>query len=84
MSDEELAAVDKALEKHLRELALDEPIARYFTFTHLPDGPMRETSRNLAIIARRTVTEVRPSAERSAGLRKLLEAKDCLVRAVLP
>lgn len=30
------------------------------------------------------VASIPPSAERTAGLRKLLEAKDCLVRAMLP
>lgn len=53
----------------------------YFEFDHLPEGPMRHASakcRELAVLMDEALPE---SAEKTAGLRKLLEAKDCFVRA---
>jgi hypothetical protein len=38
----------------------------------------------LAAVAKVLDSEVPAGAEKSAGMRKLLEAKDCFVRAVLP
>jgi hypothetical protein len=54
---------------------------RYFAYGHLPEG-LAEVSaqfRELAI----NMLLLPDCAERSAGLRKLLEAKDCAVRASL-
>lgn len=59
------------------------PILQYFTFEHLP-RKLRDISRPFSELAHRLVDELPPSAELSAGLRKLLEAKDCAVRAALP
>jgi hypothetical protein len=59
-------------------------ILRYFEYDHLPAGPMREVSRVFHILAN-GLAEITPSgAETTAGLRRLLEAKDCFVRAHLP
>lgn len=59
------------------------PIMKYFEYDHLPVGPLRVTSKAVADLAH-VMDEMLPqSAEKSAGLRKLLEAKDCLVRAAL-
>lgn len=58
------------------------PILRYFTFEHLPEE-LQEISRPFAILAAQ-MAETPRNAETSAGLRKLLEAKDCFVRAALP
>lgn len=58
------------------------PILKYFEFGHLPSN-LREISacvRNLAIAME---NELPPGPEKTAGLRKLLEAKDCFVRAAL-
>lgn len=44
---------------------------------------MRETSQLISHLAYKLEVAVPDSAEKSAGLRKLLEAKDCFVRAVL-
>ena len=60
------------------------PIIRYFAFEHLPDGPMRVTSKMIAAVARTLDSQLPDGPEKSAGLRKLLEAKDCLVRAAMP
>ena len=58
------------------------PILKYFTYAHLPER-LQSVSRPIGDLARQ-MDEVLPNgAEKSAGLRKLLEAKDCLVRALL-
>lgn len=59
------------------------PLGRYFEYAHLPEGEMRNTSRRCAILAAAMDKHLPDSAEKSAGLRKLLEAKDCFVRAAM-
>jgi hypothetical protein len=44
---------------------------------------LREASRPFGHLARLIVTTVPRNPERTVALRKLLEAKDCAVRAVL-
>lgn len=61
----------------------EESILRYFKYEHLK-SPLREISAMFADVAMRMVVELPRCAERTAGLRKLLEAKDCAVRAALP
>lgn len=59
------------------------PILRFFAYDHLPI-PQREISKVLADAAAVLDESIAESAEKSAGMRKLLEAKDCFVRASLP
>lgn len=59
------------------------PILKYFAYEHLP-AHLQEISQPLALLARLMDRTLPDSAEKSAGLRKLLEAKDCFVRAKLP
>lgn len=59
-----------------------ERMLKFFTFWHLPPA-RQETSARFARLACDIVTKTPSSAERTAGLRKLLEAKDCIVRAML-
>ena len=59
------------------------PIMKYFEFAHLPEK-LQEISKPLGELAQKFDTELPDGAEKSAGLRKLLEAKDCFVRAKLP
>ncbi len=57
-------------------------ILRYFEYAHLPEhlqGISRRCS-DVAIVMARELD----GPELTAGLRKLLEAKDCFVRAALP
>lgn len=54
-----------------------------FDFGHLPAGPIRETSRQFCDMAEALVARLPDGPELSAGLRKLLEAKDCFVRAAV-
>jgi hypothetical protein len=58
------------------------PILKYFDYEHLP-LKLQAVSKPFGDLAREMAATLPPSAELSAGLRKLLEAKDCLVRAAL-
>jgi hypothetical protein len=59
------------------------PILRYFEYLHLP-LEQQVVSAHFYKFAHEIEASVPGSAEKSAGLRKLLEAKDCIVRASLP
>lgn len=58
------------------------PIMKYFAYEHLPTH-LQEVSKPIGELARQMDETLPDGAEKSAGLRKLLEAKDCLVRAKL-
>lgn len=59
------------------------PILRYFAYEHLPPH-LQEVSKVFGDLARHLDQSIPDGPEKSAGLRKMLEAKDCLVRAKLP
>lgn len=59
------------------------PIVKFFAYEHLPER-LQTVSKPIGDLARKMDEELPDGAEKSAGLRKLLEAKDCLVRAALP
>lgn len=58
------------------------PILKYFAYEHLPPN-LQAVSKPIGDLARQLDHQLPDCAEKSAGLRKLLEAKDCLVRAAL-
>lgn len=58
------------------------PIMKYFEYEHLPQH-LQDVSKPIGDLAREMDAKLPDGAEKSAGLRKLLEAKDCLVRAKL-
>lgn len=58
-------------------------LMRYFSFSHLPKGDLRDTSEQCFELAQAMDRTLPDCAEKTAGLRKLLEAKDCFVRAAL-
>lgn len=58
------------------------PILKYFRFEHLP-AKLQEVSEPVARLAEAMDVGLPDGPEKSAGLRKLLEAKDCFVRAQL-
>jgi hypothetical protein len=66
-----------------RDAAIVDPILHYFAWRHLP-GNLQTVSKPFAELADVMVRTLPRNAERSAGLRKLLEAKDCAVRALIP
>jgi hypothetical protein len=69
-----MAATDEAVKRY--------PILRYFASDHLPPR-LKLVRQPFADQADWLVMNLPPGPEVSAGLRKLLEAKDCFVRAAL-
>ena len=59
-----------------------EHIMQYFKYDHLPEN-LQEVSKPVAELAKSMAKELPGNPELTAGLRKLLEAKDCFVRAKL-
>lgn len=55
----------------------------YFAHEHLADGPLRQVSSIIGNHARYLDAVLPDGPEKTTGLRKLLEAKDCMVRAAL-
>lgn len=60
----------------------NEPILRYFTWTHLPER-LQKVSKPFAEMAASVILQQPRSPERTVALRKLLECKDATVRAAL-
>ena len=58
------------------------PIMLYFEYAHLPEK-LKAVSKPIGDLAKQLDDTLPDCAEKSAGLRKLLEAKDCMVRAAL-
>lgn len=61
---------------------MNNPIMKYFEYDHLPEH-LQIVSKPFGELAAQMDAMLPQCAETSAGLRKLLEAKDCLVRAAL-
>ena len=55
---------------------------KYFAYAHLP-AHLQAVSKPIGELAQRLEAELPDGPEKSAGMRKLLEAKDCFVRAAL-
>lgn len=64
------------------KLPMGNPIMKHFSFSHLP-AHLQEVSKPIGELATLMNETLPDGAEKTAGLRKLLEAKDCLVRAKL-
>lgn len=58
------------------------PIMEFFVYTHLPEH-LQVISRPFGELAEQLEATLPSNAEKSTALRKLLEAKDCAVRATL-
>jgi hypothetical protein len=59
-----------------------EPMLQFFRYEHLPPH-LRDISKPFGELAQQIVLTLPRNPERSSALRKLLEAKDCAVRAQL-
>lgn len=59
---------------------MENPIMRHFQFSHLPPH-LQAVSEPIGKLAEQMNRDLPDGPEKSAGMRKLLEAKDCLVRA---
>ena len=61
-------------------------VYKYFAYEHLPDK-LQAVSKPFCLLANDMIGSLPPGEggpEVTVGLRKLLEAKDCFVRAALP
>jgi hypothetical protein len=58
-------------------------LAKFFSFTHLGRDDLQKISQQCCLLAEVMLNELADGPELTAGLRKLLEAKDCFVRAAL-
>ena len=59
-------------------------LLRYFEYQHLPTSKLRHVSKQFSELAHAMLRQISEGPEAMVGLRKLLEAKDCFVRAALP
>jgi len=60
----------------------DHYLIQFFSYEHLPQH-LKVVSQDFCILARTIDRSLPDNPEKSTALRKLLEAKDCAVRAVL-
>ena len=58
-------------------------ILQFFRFSHLQEGKPKAMSEKCAELAHHAAGVLPRNPETTAGLRKLLEAKDCFVRSAL-
>lgn len=61
---------------------MQDRMLQFFKYEHLPPN-LQEVSKPFGDMAQMIVTNFPSNPERTAGLRKLLEAKDCIVRSVI-
>lgn len=59
-----------------------EPLMQFFSYLHLPEN-LQTISRPFGELAHRLMNDLPRNPERTTALRKLLEAKDCAVRALI-
>lgn len=68
---------------HVAPNPLDtEPLMQFFGYSHLPAN-LQPKSKLFHDLASELITTTPSNFERTAALRKLLEAKDCAVRAMI-
>lgn len=61
---------------------MNEPMLQFFGYHHLPEK-LQVISKPFGVLASQLIETLPRNAERTVALRKLLEAKDCAVRAML-
>lgn len=66
----------------IKESDLPEPMLQFFEYAHLPPN-LQSISQPFCDMAKNIVRDLPRNPERTVALRKLLEAKDAGVRAVL-
>ncbi len=60
----------------------NDPMMQFFAYAHLP-AHLQDISKPFGDLAQHIVDTLPSNPERTVALRKLLEAKDCAVRAKL-
>lgn len=90
----EAAAASENLYQFSPEVTMEEAVIRtdatlsknqimqFFAYSHLPPH-LQRVSRPFALLAQEMDQNMPDGPEKSTGLRKLLESKDCMVRAVI-
>lgn len=66
----------------MENLKKQAPIMKFFAYAHLPEQ-LQAVSKPIGDLAAAMDESLPDGAEKSTGLRKLLEAKDAFVRAAL-
>jgi hypothetical protein len=72
----------QALKDEVNAAIAKTPILAHFEAAHLPE-PLRGVSVMIGQVAFQVAATIDSDPELTMGLRKLLEAKDCLVRATI-
>jgi len=80
-TETERAAVTAML-KSKRKFHMTDRMLQFFEYGHLPDK-LKEVSQPFGVLARMICETLPSNPERTVALRKLLEAKDCAVRALI-
>ena len=55
---------------------------QFFKYDHLPEN-LQPVARDVAVLAKELNEALPGNPEKTVGIRKLLEAKDCFVRSML-
>lgn len=66
----------------MQETRLGEPLTQFFAYDHLPPH-LQNVSKPFSELAQHICNVLPRNPERTTALRKLLEAKDCAVRALI-
>ena len=82
LTEDDLNKLRKQQEEVKTEQKEANGILKHFNYSHLPES-LQEISKPICELAKEMNNKLPDCAEKQAGLRKLLEAKDCFVRANL-
>ena len=74
--------IEKIVKEMFHMADESEPLLQFFTYEHLRED-LQPTSKQFVDVADWIVNNLPRNPERTVALRKLLEAKDCAVRAKL-
>lgn len=75
-------AEENKIKEQLEVELSQEPMLQFFNYQHLPEH-LKKVSEHFCKMAEEIVLNIPRNPERTAALRKLLEAKDCAVRALI-
>lgn len=81
ITDDEMLFVKRYLRKLTKEGKTMNYLNQFFEYEHLPDH-LQAVSKKFALLAAE-LQDLPDNPEKTTALRKLLEAKDCAVRAVI-
>lgn len=73
--------LDAAIARHRRG-HMEDRMLQFFAYEHLPEH-LQAVSRPFGELAKQIVETLPSNPERTVALRKLVESKDCAVRALL-